>query len=59
MRSEKPSANQDKTATVFLKLIQMIEKKYLTTFQVVVLCKFPILCNSSSKSTYCNSLKTW
>ena len=59
MRSEKPSANQDKIATVFLKLIQMIEKKYLTTFQVVVLCKFPILSNSSSKSTYCNSLKTW
>ena len=29
MRSEKSSANQDKIATVFLKLIQMIKKNIL------------------------------
>ena len=49
----KSSANQDKIATVSLKLIQMILKKHLTTFQVAVLCK------SSCKSAYCNSLKPW
>ena len=46
--NNKSSTNQDKIATV-LRTYLNDWKKYLTTFQVVVLCK------SSCKSTYCNS----
>ena len=49
-RSEpkKSSTNQGKIATVFKTYLNDL-KKYLTTFQIVILCK------SSYKSTYCNS----
>ena len=47
--TNKSSSNQDKIATV-LKTYLNDFKKYLTTFQVVILCK------SSCKSIYCNFL---
>ena len=47
-RANKSSTNQNKIATVLRPYLNDW-KKYLTTFQVVVLCK------SSCKSTYCNS----